>query len=176
MLVHPSSQIDQLKIAFLLNLITDRVFSDEQIADARDALVNAGDRRLINRFLGITELKVQFNSLAEADEPSVLPLTYTDGKLKERLVSFLRPDPQMLIEVEKKETDTDPPIPVYQVNIEDGRGGCWCETFGTEDLLRAFLRGIRVTFAMSALHKLLPGFGEDESLKFTAQSYVNNLP
>lgn len=174
--IFPTRQTDQVKIAFLLNLLRDREFSDEQLYDARDALVNTSDRILISRLLGMPLHESPPVPKATADDTTVLPLTYTDGNLKERLVSFLRPDPQMLIEVEKSEIDVDPPITVYQVSIEDGRGGCWRETFATEDLLRVFLRGIRVTFAMSALHKLLPGFGEDESLKFAPKSYVDHLP
>jgi hypothetical protein len=56
-----------------------------------------------------------------------------------------------------------------------GRGGSWCESFATEAELRAFLRGIRVTYAMSDLQRLLPDFG-DKPFAFTEQSAVQYLP
>jgi len=62
---------------------------------------------------------------------------------------------KMSVEIEKRETDTDPPITVYQVNIEDGQDGSWCEAFATEVELYSFLRGIRVAYAMSSLKKYL---------------------
>lgn len=174
-----------VKLGFLLNLIAGQEFTDEQLLNARDALVDPWSRRLISHVLSLPvdgcdasgrSLK---GTLADPDKPTAMPMVLMadeSGDITTRLVAFLRPDPMMTIEVEKKATDTDPPIFVYQVYVQDGRGGGWSETFGTEELLTAFLRGIRVTYAMSDLQKLLPHFGNDNKLEFTAQSAIKNLP
>ncbi len=174
-----------VKLGFLLNLIAGLEFTDEQLLNARDALVDDWSRRLISHILNLPvdgadsagrRLGVE---LAAPDKPTVMPMVLMADESEDitrRLVAFLRPDPKMTIEVEKKLTDTDPVIPVFQVVIEDGRGGGWSETFATEELLRAFLRGIRVTYAMSDLQRMLTSFGDDAKLEFTAQSAIKNLP
>jgi hypothetical protein len=174
-----------VKLVFLLNLIAGQEFTDEQLMNARDALVDKWSRRLISHILDLPldgadaygrKLMV---SLAGPDQPTAMPMVLMadeSSDITTRLVAFLRPDPKMTIEVEKKATETDPPIFVYQVVVEDGRGGGWSETFATEELLMAFLRGIRVTYAMSDLQRLLPHFGDDAKLEFTAQSAIKNLP
>lgn len=174
-----------IKLGFLLNLIAGLEFTDEQLLNARDALVDDWSRRLISHILNLPvdgndsagrRLMVE---LAGPDKPTAMPMVLMADESEDitrRLVAFLRPDPKMTIEVEKKLTDTDPAITIFQTVIEDGRGGGWSEAFATEELLRAFLRGIRVTYAMSDLQRMLPNFGDDAKLEFTEQSAIKNLP
>lgn len=166
------------KLNFLLNLTANQVFTDRQFVDARDALIFPSHRRIISEVLGMGTVEHQIN-LAGPNASTVMPLSLLadeSGDITDRLVAYLRPDPKMVIEVEKKAVGTEPTIYVYQVNIEDGRGGSWCEAFGSEEALCAFLRGIRVTYAMSDLQQLLPEFGDRPPLAFTEQSAVQTLP
>ena len=55
-------------------------------------------------------------------------------------------------------------IPVFEVEVSQEPSGMWCETFGTLDLLNAFLRGIRcglsfprAAYAMTPTLRELPG-------------------
>lgn len=177
-----SDQLDaaRIKVAFLLNLIGGHAFNtftDEELRNARDALMFMGHRAVVDALLDLRPQEGEERAGPHA--PTVMPLALMADENKDitrRVVAFLRPDPKMLIEVEKKEIPTDPHIDVFQVTIEDGRGGSWCEAYGTEDQLRAFLRGIRVTYAMSDLQRLLPDFGDDAPLAFAEQSAVQHLP
>ncbi len=169
----------KIKFAFMLNLLGERNFTERELMDARDAMIHDCNRALINDVLGFPNNVEHEVDVAGPHDPTVTGDPHTNGAdkdIKRRLVAFLRPDPMMLIEVEKKEVNTEPHLDVYQVTIEDGRGGSWCEAFPNEDTLRAFLRGIRVTYAMSDLQKLLPSFGDKASLQFTEQSIVQHLP
>ncbi len=173
--------IARVKCAFLLNLLSAKFpqFTEEELMNACDALVFTHSRALMADLLSGILPRKQVTKMAAADQSTVMPLAdmaEDDKDITRRLVAFLRPDPLMMIEVEKKHVDTEPSLDVYQVNIEDGRGGSWCEAFPSEQMLRAFLRGIRVTFAMSDLQKLLPDFGDDAPLQFTEQSAVQHLP
>lgn len=167
----------RIKLAFLLNLIGEREFTEVELRHARDSMVFAGSRALINDLLGLREVE-HAADLADQHAPTTMPLALMvdDKKLAKRIVMYLRPDPKMTVEVEKKETDTEPRLEVFQVCIEDGRGGSWMEAFENEDVLRAFLRGIRVTYAMSDLNRLLPDFGDNAPFSFTEQSVVQHLP
>ncbi len=162
-----------LRLVFLANLLRRMAPSvdDGLIADARDAVENIIDRRLISFLLS---LGTPPNIMEDQGQLGFEPEDLT----KERVIALLRPDPLMLIEVQKVEAPTEPPCEVYQVVIEDGRGGSWNEAFGSEPELRAFLRGIRCTFAMSKLNRLLPDFTtarENPPLKFTEQSTIQHL-
>lgn len=178
----PPGHSNGIKLTFLLNVI--RLMTDEVegrcLTDARDALAEIGQRKFINSLLGIPQdVAERYYQQAEHERDTcetALPLEERDEMTKERLICLLRPDPKMLIEVEKIEVDTEPSCTVYQMVIEDGCGGSWSETFTTEDQLRSFLRGVRVTFAMSPLRKLLPDFGDGAPLKFTEQSCIEHLP
>jgi len=46
-----------------------------------------------------------------------------------------------------------PQIMVYEVELED-ETGCWSETFGTRDLLNAFLKGVQAASSMSGTRVL----------------------
>jgi hypothetical protein len=173
----------QVKLTFLLNLMglvgDDMRIEEAQLLNARDALESIWARKMISEVLNLSFQEDEFPDLKGPNVSTVMPLQLladdTNG-ITQRLVAFLRPDPKMLIKVEKRRTDTEPSVNIYQVVIEDGRGGGWNETFVTEDLLRAFLRGIRVTYAMSDLQMLLPDFGDNGPLKFSEQSAVQHLP
>lgn len=167
------------KLYFLLNLLTGQEFTDEQLRNACDALTFDKPRAIIRELVGLKEPDLSRPVLAGPDRSTIMPISLMAdqrGDIKRRILAFLRPDPKMMIEVEKIEVDTEPNVTVFQVTIEDGRGGSWCETFTTEDRLKAFLRGVRVTFAMSDLQLLLPDFGDNRPLAFTEMSAVQNLP
>lgn len=170
----------RIKLAFLLNLIGGHAFNtftNEELRNARDAMIFVGHRAVVDALLDLPPEEGE--RPAGPHEPTVVPLALMADENKDitrRLVAFLRPDPKMMIEIEKKRIDTEPSMEVFQVTIEDGRGGSWCEAYGTEDLLRAFLRGIRATYAMSDLQRLLPDFGDDAPLAFAEQSAVQHLP
>jgi len=168
----------RIKMAFLLNLLQRcRVdFTEQEIANARDAMLFPGSRALVNDLLGLPNEVEHAVDLAGPHDKTVMPLMENDPKLARRIVMFLRPDPKMMVEVEKKDVNTEPHLEVFQVAIEDGRGGSWMEAFASEDTLRAFLRGIRATYAMSDLQRLLPDFGDDAPFEFTEQSAVKHLP
>jgi len=114
---------------------------------------------------------------------SLLAEETDEDTLKRRLIHYLRPEPGMVVMVKELSVGTEPPLRVFQVEIEDGRGGLWCESFASEPELRAFFRGIRITFAMSSLQKLLPDFlpvpnvykPTSEGLKFAPESVVQCL-
>jgi len=170
-----------VKVTFLLNLIAGQNFTENQVLNARDALMSMMQRKMISDLLLLASPR---SGRYDAVDPplaghneTTLPLMESgdDERLLRRLVAFLRPDPKMTVEVERKEIDTEPRLVVFQVNIEDGRGGSWCESFATEDALRAFLRGIRVTYAMSDLQRMLPDFGDDKPFAFVEQSVVQTL-
>lgn len=178
----------QVKLAFLLNLMAltcaGMEATDEQILDARDALESSWARKMISEILGLPwreeggRYARKQPKLADPHQRTVMPiqmLAESREDITKRIVSFLRPDPRMLVEVQKMRVDSDPGIDIYHVVIEDGRGGSWNETFATEDLLMAFLKGIKVTYAMSDLQKLLPSFGNDAPVKFTEQSAVQHI-
>lgn len=168
----------RVKLAFLLNLLANQTFTERQLLDARDALYDLQSRALINHVLGIPRQVEHAVDLAEEGAPTVIPLALMAEDRRDitrRLVLFLRPDPKMTIEVEKKVIETEPQLAVFQMAIEDGRGGSWLESFASEDTLRAFLRGVRVTYAMSDLQQLLPDFGDAAPLQFTEQSAVQSL-
>lgn len=55
--------------------------------------------------------------------------------------------PGVKITITPVETKTDPPITVFSVVIED-KEGVWSDTFGSQELLRAYLRGIEAGGAM----------------------------
>jgi hypothetical protein len=162
-----------LRLVFMANVMrrmTDTV-DNGLLADARDSIENREDRRLLNYILGLgTPPNVM-------EDQGVLGLE-TEGITKERIIALLRPDPRMLIEVQRVDAPTDPPCEVYQVVVEDGRGGSWNEAFASEPELQAFLRGIRCTFAMSDLNRMLPdltGLDAGAPLRFTEQSTVQHL-
>ncbi len=172
----------QVKLTFLLNLLAligqDVRIEEAQLLNARDALESLWARKMISEVLNLRFQEYEYPDLKKENQSTVMPLQLlADDKkgITQMLVAFLRPEPKMLIEVEKRRTDTDPSVDIYQVVIEDGRGGGWNETFVTEDQLRVFLRGIRVTYAMSDLQMLLPDFGDNAPLKFTEQSSVQHL-
>lgn len=172
----------QVKLTFLLNLLAligqDVRIEEAQLLNARDALESIWARKMISEVLNLRFQEDEYPDLKKENQSTVMPLQLLadDSKgITQKLVAFLRPEPKMLIEVEKRRTDTDPSVDIYQVVIEDGRGGGWNETFVTEDQLRAFLRGIRVTYAMSDLQMLLPDFGDNSPIKFTEQSAVQHL-
>lgn len=55
-------------------------------------------------------------------------------------------------------------VPIFEVEISQEPSGMWCETFGTLDLLNAFLRGVRcglafprASYAMTPTLRELPG-------------------
>lgn len=174
-------QADRIKVSYLLNLLGYAAidFTDEQLVNARDALVYPESRAFINDLLGISNRVEYRTDLAPKTEPTVMPMWLQEDEsayTQRRLVAFLRPDPKMTIEVEKKIVDTEPQLVVYQVTIEDGRGGLWREAFGSEVELQSFLRGIRATYAMSDLQKLLPDLGDNAPVVFTEQSAVNQFP
>ena len=61
------------------------------------------------------------------------------------------------VKIVKHRTDTEAPIVVYAVNIEDG-DGVWDETFGTLGELNAFIQGIRCANGFLKKERLLePG-------------------
>ena len=170
--------VNRIKLLFLFNLLAGQTFTDEQLQNARDALVFPYSRSLINVILGLKD-KQDTKPVAGPNDPTAMPLALMEDdnkNIQRRLLAFLRPDPKMLIEVEKKEAGTEQRLYVYEIRVEDGRGGLWTEAWATEELLRAFLRGIRVAYAMSDLQRLLPDFGDDAPLNFTEQSCVNSLP
>ncbi len=51
------------------------------------------------------------------------------------------------IEIEFLEVPTDPPVKIYHVEIHDDTGS-WNETFGSLELLNAFLRGLSAGASM----------------------------
>ncbi len=55
-------------------------------------------------------------------------------------------DPKITITVEVH--DGDPKIAIYRVVIESDNG-VWTEAFGSEECLRAFIRGLKAAFAFS---------------------------
>lgn len=168
---YEAAQANRIKLLFLTNLIAGLEFSDEQVSNARDALEQLPSRALINYLLHLPESERQ--GLAGEFDKTVMPLALLADDRRDitrRVVAFLRPDPKMVVEIEKKIVNTEPPVHVYQVVIEDGRGGSWCEAFTTELELNAFLKGIKVTFAMSDLQRLLPEFGAEAPLVFVEQS------
>lgn len=176
--IHMDMEVaDRIRVAFLLNLLgrCRADFTEAEILDARDALLMAESKFVVNELLGLPKAVEHAVDLAGPHDKTAMPMMENDPTLR-RLVMFLRPDPKMVVEVEKKEVNTEPRLEVFQVCIEDGRGGSWMESFASEDTLRAFLRGIRVTYAMSDLLRLLPDFGDEAPFEFTEQSAVQQLP
>lgn len=166
---HLAEQVLRAKLSFVLNLFpANQEFTEEQLINARDALIVGRERDYISDSLKLRPPRKQ--KLAEPDAPTTMPLSACENIPVHRLVCFLRPDPKMVVEIEKREIDTEPRVHVYQVVVEDGRGGGWNEVFTSEETLKAFLRGIRVTFAMSDLQRLLPEFGDDAPLEFKGYS------
>ena len=111
---------------------------------------------------------------------SMLAEEQDEEALKRRLIHYLEPEPGMRVLVKEMCVSTEPNLRVFQVEVEDGRGGCWHEAFNSEAELRAFFRGIRITFAMSSLQRLLPDFlpsqGRDRAgLVFAPESLVQSL-
>lgn len=43
----------------------------------------------------------------------------------------------------------DPGTQIYNVNMEDDKGGCWNETLGSEELLKVFLKGLKAAFSFT---------------------------
>lgn len=174
------ADVNRIKLTFLLNLIAGRTFADVDLINARDALVFDETRAIINRLLGLPYVPDPFStgSLVGPNAKTVVPLQTMedDPNIERRVIAFLRPDAKMMVEVEKQIVNTEPSVTVFQVTIEDGRGGSWREAFGSEDMLYAFLRGIRATYAMSDLQKMLPDLGDHAPLVFTEQSAVRRLP
>ena len=59
--------------------------------------------------------------------------------------------PGVAITITPQEAGDDPPITIFHVAIEDNRGetkGVWCDTFGSKELLRAYLRGLEAGAVM----------------------------
>lgn len=47
------------------------------------------------------------------------------------------------VEIFRLKTPTDPPLEFFQVIVRYSEG-VWCETFGSEELLKVFLKGLQV--------------------------------
>ena len=74
------------------------------------------------------------------------------------------------IVVSKVNVDTDPSTHVFQVEIFD-KNGTWHETFNTEELVRAFLRGMRVATTM-----VLLTYNMEQHWKFDPESAIDQMP
>lgn len=52
---------------------------------------------------------------------------------------------KLAIEIGRFEIPLDPPVHVFNVIVSRG-GGSWHETYGSEELLQAFLQGVRAGY------------------------------
>jgi hypothetical protein len=77
----------------------------------------------------------------------------------------------IIIDVRKLEVESEPPVEVFQVEILSETGS-WHETFVTHDQLKAFLRGINMTFVMVLSFSL---HSHDSMVTFNKESIVQNF-
>lgn len=59
------------------------------------------------------------------------------------------------IDLKPVEVDSDPPITVYEVVISDGKSE-WRETFGSGELIKAFLFGVKAAFSFTEYRVEIP--------------------
>jgi len=72
------------------------------------------------------------------------------------------------MEINPIKVNTERSIVVYEVTIES-RGGIWTETWGTKDLLEAFLQGVKAALSFTEVKTvgIPPSLNLDKRQRFT---------